>query len=91
MLCPGGGSQPRTVFPVVAELWDTRMEALLAIRTRQSRSIPWVAATKTGVPDVGMGHQMHIQAALWESLCSGAWKKEYAKIATALQGLWKGL
>lgn len=50
-----------------------------------------MAATKTGVPDVGMGHQMHIQAALWGILCSGAWKREHAKTETALQGLWRGL
>ena len=43
---PWGGSQPNTFSLIVIGLWGSRMQALLAMRARQSRIVPWAPDLK---------------------------------------------
>ena len=90
MLCSGDDSQTRTLSPAVTVLWDTEMQALMTIITRQSRGIPWVAATKTGAPDVEMGIRYVYKLLSGRSWYSDAWQRESMKITPALHGPWRG-
>ena len=52
MQCPGNSSPPRTISLTAIVSWNPRKQIPLASKAKGPRAIPWMAAVKTGTPDV---------------------------------------
>ena len=57
----GGNSLLRYAYPTVKTLWDRGTQPPLAFRAKESKGVPWVAATRTA-------HQMCVKVPFWKVL-----------------------
>lgn len=69
--CPGGGTLPRTVPPIVKVLWKPGIQVPLARARADQSQVPCVAATNTRIQDIESGIIRTCKSSLPRDWCSG--------------------